>query len=72
MEKWIEELFTEKLLFEVASRYGCNTAQAKKLGDFENYVYEVHKGGVPYILRLTHSSHRSQSEVEAEMDELLT
>ncbi|RBP04265.1 phosphotransferase enzyme family protein [Rossellomorea aquimaris] len=67
MEKWIEELFTEGLFAEAASRYGCNTAHAKKLGDFENYVYEVHKGGTPYILRLTHSSHRTESEVEAEL-----
>ncbi|MFC7784960.1 phosphotransferase enzyme family protein [Rossellomorea sp. GCM10028870] len=67
MENWIEELFTEELFAEAASRYGCNTAQAKKLGDFENYVYEVHKGDSPYILRLTHSSHRSEREVEAEL-----
>ncbi|MCA1061832.1 phosphotransferase [Rossellomorea sp. AcN35-11] len=67
MEKWIEELFTVELLAEAASRYGCQTAQAKKLGDFENYVYEVHKGDTPYILRLTHSSHRSEREVEDEL-----
>lgn len=67
MEKWIDELFTEGLFAEAASRYGCSTAQAKKLGDFENYVYEVHKGDTPYILRLTHSSHRSEREVEAEL-----
>ncbi|WP_044337896.1 phosphotransferase enzyme family protein [Rossellomorea aquimaris] len=67
MEKWIEELFTEGVLAEAASRYGCNTAKAKKLGDFENYVYEVHKGDTPYILRLTHCSHRSEREVTAEL-----
>ncbi|CAN7484381.1 phosphotransferase enzyme family protein [Rossellomorea sp. LjRoot5] len=67
MEKWIEELFTEDLLKEAASRFSCDTAGAKKLGDFENYVYEVHREGTPYILRLTHSSHRSRREVEAEL-----
>jgi amicoumacin kinase len=67
MEEWIEELFTEELLAEAALRFGCNTAQAKKLGDFENYVYEVHMDDIPYILRLTHSSHRSEREVEAEL-----
>ncbi|TMU88286.1 hypothetical protein FGG79_09365 [Bacillus sp. BHET2] len=67
MEKWIEELFTEEILSVSATRFGCETSQAKKLGDFENYVYEVHKDGVPYILRLTHSSHRSKGEVEAEL-----
>ncbi|WP_406687512.1 phosphotransferase enzyme family protein [Rossellomorea vietnamensis] len=67
MEKWIEELFTGDVLMDAASRFGCGTSHAKKLGDFENYVYEVHKGEVPYILRLTHSSHRSKGEVEAEL-----
>ncbi|MFI8686956.1 phosphotransferase enzyme family protein [Rossellomorea sp. NPDC077527] len=67
MEKWIEELFTEDLLRDAASRFSCDATSAKKLGDFENYVFEVHKGGVPYILRLTHSSHRSKEEVEAEL-----
>ena len=67
MEKWIQELFTEDVLKDAASRFGCGTSHAKKLGDFENYVYEVHRGEVPYILRLTHSSHRSKEEVEAEL-----
>ncbi|MCA1056573.1 phosphotransferase [Rossellomorea aquimaris] len=67
MENWIDELFSEELLETAAKRFGCESSQAKKLGDFENYVYEVHKEGVPYILRLTHSSHRSAKEVEAEL-----
>jgi amicoumacin kinase len=67
MEKWIEELFSDDLLKDAASRFCCDTTRAKKLGDFENYVYEVHRGGVPYILRLTHSSHRTKGEVEAEL-----
>lgn len=67
MEKWIEELFTEEVLREAASRFSCDIENAKKLGDFENYVYEVHRGETPYILRLTHSSHRSEEEVEAEL-----
>ncbi|OXS54185.1 Ser/Thr protein kinase RdoA (MazF antagonist) [Bacillus sp. V-88] len=67
MEKWIQELFTEDVLKDAASRFGCDTNHAKKLGDFENYVYEVRRGEIPYILRLTHSSHRSKGEVEAEL-----
>jgi amicoumacin kinase len=68
MEKWIEELFTDDLLKDAAARFSCETSRAKKLGDFENYVYEVHRKGIPYILRLTHSSHRSTGEVEAELN----
>lgn len=68
MEAWVEQLFTEKLLAKAADRYGANAAKAKKLGDFENYVFEVHKGNQPYILRLTHSSHRSKNDVLAELE----
>ncbi|WP_175988042.1 phosphotransferase enzyme family protein [Bacillus sp. Marseille-Q1617] len=67
MEKWIENLFNEEILETAAKRFGCDASLAKKLGDFENYVYEVHKEGTPYILRLTHSSHRSKNDVEAEL-----
>jgi amicoumacin kinase len=67
MEQWIEKLFSKELLEATAAKYGCDASRAKKLGDFENYVYEVHKGGTPFILRLTHSSHRSRKDVEAEL-----
>ena len=67
MEQWVEKLFTEDVLKEAAARYGANSTNAKKLGDFENYVYEVERNGTPYILRLTHSSHRSKQEVEGEL-----
>jgi amicoumacin kinase len=68
MEKWVEDLFTKEVFQKAAEYYGADIANAKKLGDFENYVYEVHKNGIPYILRLTHSSHRSKDQVEAELE----
>ncbi|XXM74072.1 phosphotransferase enzyme family protein [Lysinibacillus sphaericus] len=67
MEKWIEDLFSVELLENAAGKFGCDASRAKKLGEFENYVYEVNKGETPYILRLTHSSHRSGLDVEAEL-----
>ena len=67
MEKWIEELFSKEVIKEAANIFGADSAEAKKLGDFENYVFEVQKEGKPFILRLTHSSHRSMNDVEAEM-----
>ncbi|HSO57672.1 MAG TPA: phosphotransferase [Paenisporosarcina sp.] len=67
MEQWVEKLFTENVLKEAAARYGANASNVKKLGDFENYVYEVERAGTPYILRLTHSSHRTKKEVEGEL-----
>ncbi|MFB5662603.1 phosphotransferase enzyme family protein [Alteribacillus sp. HJP-4] len=68
MEQWIEELFTDELLIEAAGRYGAAVSKSEKLGDFENYVFEVHINDTPYILRLTHSSHRSKAAIEAEID----
>ncbi|MFX3673642.1 MAG: phosphotransferase enzyme family protein [Paenisporosarcina sp.] len=67
MEQWVENLFSKEVLDEAASRYKADATNAKKLGDFENYVYEVERGGKSYILRLTHSSHRSKEEVEGEL-----
>ncbi len=67
MEQWVEDLFSEEILQTAASRYDADATNAKKLGDFENYVFEVKKNGSPFILRLTHSSHRKRSQVEAEL-----
>ncbi|WP_096155915.1 phosphotransferase enzyme family protein [Bacillus sp. FJAT-45066] len=68
MEKWVEQLFNDDILKKAAGKYGADSTEAKKLGDFENYVFEVTKDSKPFILRLTHSSHRSMEEVEAELD----
>lgn len=67
MEQWVDDLFSQEVLKEAASRYEANATNAKKLGDFENYVYEVKRDGKSYILRLTHSSHRSKEELEGEL-----
>jgi amicoumacin kinase len=68
MEKWVANLFNEEVLKEAADRFSVSIKESKKLGDFENYVYQVTKDGNPYILRLTHSSHREKSQVEAELN----
>ncbi|UOR11299.1 phosphotransferase enzyme family protein [Halobacillus amylolyticus] len=67
MEQWFEEQFSDHLLNEAGSQFNTDATHAKKLGDFENYVFEVYQNNQPYILRLTHSSHRSKTEVEAEL-----
>jgi Ser/Thr protein kinase RdoA (MazF antagonist) len=67
LEQWIEELYSTDILHTAASKYDADATNAKKLGDFENYVFEVKKNGSPYILRMTHSSHRSKNDVESEL-----
>lgn len=67
MEAHVEKCFNESVLQRALAKFGGNRNQFKKLGDFENYVYEIFIENVPYILRLTHSSHRSKQDVEAEI-----
>jgi amicoumacin kinase len=67
MEKAVSTLMTKELLDDFLAVFGLER-EAKKLGDFENYVYETYKNGHPFIMRLTHSSHRSKDEVLSELD----
>jgi amicoumacin kinase len=67
MEKSVEILFTEDLLKRFLNSFGLQP-EVKKLGDFENYVFEVYLGDGPVILRITHSSHRNLDEIRAELD----
>ena len=53
---------------KAATRFGMSTESLKFLGDFENYVYEGKIDGVNYVLRLTHSSHRSTNMVLGELE----
>ncbi|KWW17613.1 MULTISPECIES: phosphotransferase [Peribacillus] len=67
MEASIERIFTAEMV-ELAGRYfQVNTGNPVKLGDAENYVFEVYRDGTPYILRLTHQSHRAKAQVLAEL-----
>ncbi|WP_342527626.1 phosphotransferase [Chryseomicrobium sp. FSL W7-1435] len=68
MEQWINEMFTDERLAEAAALFGADAKQAIQRGDFENYVYEVEKDGKPFMLRLTHTSHRSKEQVVAELE----
>lgn len=68
MEKAVELQFTQEVLIEAAKRFGLVEDSLKKLGSFENYIYEGEKDGIDCILRLTHSSHRSTNMVLGELD----
>ncbi|GLB60423.1 phosphotransferase enzyme family protein [Cytobacillus sp. NCCP-133] len=68
MEKNVEILMTAEILNRFFHCYSLEQNQYKKLGDFENYVYEVYRNSESFILRLTHSSHRTEAELLAEVD----
>lgn len=71
MEREVEKLFSVDILNQAASLFETDKDTFKLLGDFENYVYEVTKGGSSYVFRFAHSSHRSREQVEAELDWIL-
>ncbi|MCJ8010057.1 phosphotransferase enzyme family protein [Lederbergia wuyishanensis] len=67
MEHSVEKQFTSEIMNKILSTYHLDT-NFKKLGDFENYAFEVNHEGEAKILRVTHSSHRTQKELESELD----
>jgi Ser/Thr protein kinase RdoA (MazF antagonist) len=56
------------ILTEAASRYGLVPEKLKRLGSFESLVYEFNLGGKNYILKITHSIHRTPELVRGELD----
>ncbi|KFM99724.1 aminoglycoside phosphotransferase [Bacillus clarus] len=68
MEIAVERVFTKEILEEAAKVFHV-IVEEKPLGDFENYIFHAKdENGESYVLRLTHSSHRSKKEVEAELN----
>lgn len=66
MEKFIYDLLSDDMIEEALSLYGAKNH--KNLGGFENFVFEFEIDGKAFILRLSHSSHRSIDEVNSEID----
>lgn len=67
MEASVEWIFSNALVELAGHFFLVSTESSVKLGDAENYVFEVHRDGTPYILRMTHQSHRSKGQVLAEL-----
>ncbi|MCT8139354.1 phosphotransferase [Anaerobacillus sp. CMMVII] len=67
MEKEVEVFFNEDVLKIGAELFMLDYSTLEKLGSFENYVFSAQRKGEEFILRLTHSSHRSKQQVEAEL-----
>ncbi|MBT2678352.1 phosphotransferase [Bacillus sp. ISL-35] len=67
MEQTVNLQMTVEVLNGFLERFGLE-AEVKKLGDFENYVFETYRTGQPYIMRITHSTHRNKDEILSELD----
>ncbi|MET1180777.1 phosphotransferase [Peribacillus simplex] len=67
MEASVEQIFSVELVKLAGHFFQVNSKDPLKLGDAENYVFEVYRDGTPYILRMTHQSHRTKGQVLAEL-----
>lgn len=65
MEAEIKRLLNESIINDFSKNWATDLSQIKLLGDVENFVYEINNC---FILRITHSSHRSKDLIQAELD----
>ena len=63
----IKSIFDEAVLKKAALRFETGVENLNELKAFENFVYEYKKNNEKYILRITHSYHRSPEEVIGEI-----
>ena len=68
MEETVAGQFTGEIRAAAAAAYGVSDTQLSLLGDFESYVFGYEKHGRPCVLRITHPSHRTADQIEAELD----
>lgn len=68
MEKHVKALLTDGILEKIANLYGIEKDQLYYVGGFENLIYGFDQINQSYIVRITHSTHRTIDEVKAEMD----
>ncbi|MEW8994323.1 phosphotransferase enzyme family protein [Clostridium sp.] len=67
MDREIEELFNEQILKDAARRFNIDISTLNLIGSSQNHVYEYKRQDKSYILRLTHSSHRSENLIKGEL-----
>ncbi len=68
LDKKIKELLSKQILKELAIRFGIDVSTLNLIGFSQNYVYEYKRQEKSYILRITHSSHRSENLIKGELD----
>ena len=67
MESEVEKLFSHQVRAEAAHLFGAEADALELLGDFENYVFGYEKEGQQRVLRISHPSHRTRLQIEAEL-----
>lgn len=68
MDPTVQALFDERILAQVADRYGVQPAAIELLGGFESFVFQVELAGQQTILRISHSSRRPAAMIHGEVE----
>jgi len=70
LERVIRECYTEAILDEAMRRYGIAGEHIRSLDAFESFIYEFEREGEEqaFILRIAHSSRRSEALILGEVD----
>lgn len=68
MKAELRILFDDRVLDTAAERFGLGRTTLRRLDSFENVVLEATRDGLSCILRISHNSHRTLDQVQAELD----
>lgn len=68
MDKRIREAYNDAILAEAMKRYGIAKDSIHLLDGFESFIYEYEKGGQDYVLRVSHSLHRTSDLTQGEIE----
>ncbi len=68
MEVKIQNSINDDIIKKAAILYDTPFEGIKKVGGFENFVFEYNKNNADYILRFVHSEHRKYDQVLAELE----
>jgi Ser/Thr protein kinase RdoA (MazF antagonist) len=63
----VKERLDDARLAEILSRYVLDS-EHKLLSDWHAFTFEVQRGGIPFILRISDDSHRSVADIEGELE----
>lgn len=68
MEKHIQQAMNDDVIKEASLKFDIPFESIKRIGGFENFIYEFNKDGKDIILRFAHSVHRTFEYVLSELE----
>ena len=68
MDRRTREIYNDAILAESLQRYGIATDTVHLLDGFESFIYQYEKGTRGYILRISHSLHRTSDLTRGEIE----